>query len=260
MNKMSPKTGNHKLYPGLAANLPAAILVFAFLIFWQMWALKLDAAYILPSPTDILKRLWELRGPLLTAHLPATMKVVGIALVISIFLGVGLAVLMDASPIAERALYPLVIASQTIPTTALAPLFVLWFGYSIWSKVLVAVLFTFFPITITVYDGFRSVKTEMKELMMTFGADQRQIFLKLKLPAVLPYFFSALKMAMHCFVTSFPVGFPVIFKFRCTHHIHISWIPLVSEGRHRINSPMNEDSEFNIFIPFRSPIFFKRFP
>ena len=62
MNKMSPKTGNHKFYPGLAANLPAAILVFAFLIFWQMWALKLDAAYILPSPTDILKRLWELRG------------------------------------------------------------------------------------------------------------------------------------------------------------------------------------------------------
>ena len=206
MNKMSPKTGNHKLYPVLAANLPAAILVFAFLIFWQMWALKLDAAYILPSPTDILKRLWELRGPLLTAHLPATMKVVGIALVISIFLGVGLAVLMDASPIAERALYPLVIASQTIPTTALAPLFVLWFGYSIWSKVLVAVLFTFFPITITVYDGFRSVKTEMKELMMTFGADQRQIFLKLKLPAVLPYFFSALKMAMPLSVVGAAIG------------------------------------------------------
>ena len=206
MNKMSPKTGNHKVYPGLAANLPAAILVFAFLIFWQMWALKLDAAYILPSPTDILKRLWELRGPLLTAHLPATMKVVGIALVISIFLGVGLAVLMDASPIAERALYPLVIASQTIPTTALAPLFVLWFGYSIWSKVLVAVLFTFFPITITVYDGFRSVKTEMKELMMTFGADQRQIFLKLKLPAVLPYFFSALKMAVPLSVVGAAIG------------------------------------------------------
>ena len=206
MNKMSPKTGNDKFYPGLAANLPAAILVFAFLIFWQMWALKLDAAYILPSPTDILKRLWELRGPLLTAHLPATMKVVGIALVISIFLGVGLAVLMDASPIAERALYPLVIASQTIPTTALAPLFVLWFGYSIWSKVLVAVLFTFFPITITVYDGFRSVKTEMKELMMTFGADQRQIFLKLKLPAVLPYFFSALKMAVPLSVVGAAIG------------------------------------------------------
>ena len=113
---------------------------------------------------------------------------------------------MDVCPTAERALYPLVIASQTIPTTALAPLFVLWFGYSIWSKVLVAVLFTFFPITITVYDGFRSVKTEMKELMMTFGADQRQIFLKLKLPAVLPYFFSALKMAVPLSVVGAAIG------------------------------------------------------
>lgn len=196
----------NKLSPGLAANLPAAILVFAFLIFWQAWAMKLDAAYILPSPTGILKRLWELRGPLFTAHLPSTMQVVGIALVISIFLGVGLAVLMDVCPTAERALYPLVIASQTIPTTALAPLFVLWFGYSIWSKVLVAVLFTFFPITITVYDGFRSVKTDMKELMMTFGADQRQIFLKLKLPAVLPYFFSALKMAVPLSVVGAAIG------------------------------------------------------
>ncbi len=64
---------------------------------------------------------------------------------ISIILGLGLAVLMDASETAEKALYPLIIASQTIPTTALAPLFVLWFGYTIWSKVLVTVLITFFP-------------------------------------------------------------------------------------------------------------------
>lgn len=63
------------------------------------------------------------------------MSVVGIGLLISIILGLGLAVLMDASETAEKALYPLIIASQTIPTTALAPLFVLWFGYTIWSKV-----------------------------------------------------------------------------------------------------------------------------
>lgn len=95
---------------------------------------------------------------------------------------------MDASETAEKALYPLIIASQTIPTTALAPLFVLWFGYTIWSKVLVTVLITFFPITITVFDGFKSVKTEMEELLFTFGADKRQIFMKLKVPAVLPCF------------------------------------------------------------------------
>lgn len=175
-------------------NLPTTAL--ALLMLWQAVAMGIDAAYILPSPLQVILRLWELRQPLLSAHLPATMAVVIVGLAISILLGLGLAVLMDGCPAAEKALYPLIIASQTIPITALAPLFVLWFGYSLWSKVLVAVLMTFFPITIMVFDGFRSVKTEMIELLFTFGANKRQIFWKLKLPAVLPYFFSSIKMAV----------------------------------------------------------------
>ena len=188
------------------ANLPAAILVFALLMLWQMVASGMHAAYILPSPVQVLVRLWELRGPLFTAHLPATMSVVAVGLTISIVLGMALAVLMDFSPVAEKALYPIVIASQTIPTTALAPLFVLWFGYTIWSKVLVTVLITFFPVTITVFDGFRSVRTEMKELMFCMGADGRQMFFKLKMPAVLPCFFSALKMAVPLSVIGAAIG------------------------------------------------------
>ena len=188
------------------ANLPAAILVFALLMVWQGAAMGVGAAYILPSPVQVLRRLWELRGPLFTAHLPATMEVVGVGLAISIALGLALAVLMDASPVAEKALYPLIIASQTIPTTALAPLFVLWFGYSVWSKVLVTVLITFFPVVVTVFDGFKSVKAEMRELLFTFGANRRQIFLKLKIPAVLPYFFSALKMAIPLSVIGAAIG------------------------------------------------------
>ena len=188
------------------ANLPALILLAVLLMFWQAAAMGIDAAYILPSPTQILVRLWELRGPLFTAHLPATMSVVAIGLSISIVLGLGLAVLMDISEIAEKALYPLIIASQTIPTTALAPLFVLWFGYGIWSKVLVTVLVTFFPITITVFDGFKSVKTEMEELLFTFGASKRQIFFKLKIPAVLPCFFSAIKMAVPMSIIGAAIG------------------------------------------------------
>ena len=188
------------------ANLPAAILVFALLMLWQMAAMGMNAAYILPSPVQVVQKLWELRGPLFTAHLPATMSVVAIGLIISIVLGLALAILMDMSPVAEKALYPLVIASQTIPTTALAPLFVLWFGYTIWSKVLVTVLMTFFPVTITVFDGFRSLRTEMKELMFCMGADTRQMFFKLKLPAVLPFFFSALKMAVPLSVIGAAIG------------------------------------------------------
>ena len=143
------------------ANLPVLIFMLALLIIWQAGAMGMNAAYILPSPTQILVRLWELRKPLFTAHLPATMLCTGVGLAISVALGLLLAIVMDASPAAERMLYPLIIASQTIPTTALAPLFVLWFGYTIWSKVLVTVLITFFPIAMTVFDGFRSAKTDM---------------------------------------------------------------------------------------------------
>lgn len=187
-------------------NLPAAALALALLMLWQSAAMGVDAAYILPSPLQVVMRLWQLRQPLFFSHLPATMSVVGVGLAISVALGFGLAVLMDRYPVAEKALYPLIIASQTIPTTALAPLFVLWFGYSIWSKVLVTVLITFFPITITVFDGFRSVKTEMIELLFTFGADKKQIFWKLKLPAVLPYFFSAIKMAVPLSIIGAAIG------------------------------------------------------
>ena len=191
--------GRARLKAGGAAgaheNLLAGVLVLLFLIFWQAAAVHMNAAYILPSPVRILRRLFELRGPLFMTHLPATMEVVAIGLVISVLLGILLAVLMDASPTAEKALYPLIIASQTI-----------WFGYSIWSKVLVTVLMTFFPVAITMFDGFRSVKTEMKELLKTFGASERQIFWKLKVPAVLPCFFSAVKMAVPLSVIGAAIG------------------------------------------------------
>ena len=187
-------------------NIPATALALALLMLWQAAAMGIDAAYILPSPLQVILRLWELRQPLFGAHLPATMAVVGVGLAISVILGLGLAILMDRCPVAEKALYPLIIASQTIPVTALAPLFVLWFGYSLWSKVLVTVLMTFFPITITVFDGFRSVKTEMIELLFTFGADKQQIFRKLKFPAVLPYFFSAIKMAVPLSIIGAAIG------------------------------------------------------
>lgn len=176
--------------------LPSGMVAFFLFLLWQGIAMVLDAAYILPSPVQILVRLYELRQPLFLVHLPATMAVTIMGLFISVLLGLSLAVAMDWNPKIQSALYPIVIASQTIPTTAIAPLFVLWFGYSIWSKVLVTVLITFFPITITVYDGFQSTKREMEELLLTYGASKWEIFQKLKLPSALPYFFSAIKMAI----------------------------------------------------------------
>ena len=180
------------------SNLPALIFLFALLILWQLGAMKVNAAYILPTPVQILQRLWQLRVALFTVHLPATMVVT--------VLGLGLAVLMDASPFCRKAIYPVVVASQTIPTTAIAPLFVLWFGYGIWSKVLVTVLITFFPITITVYDGLQSARVEMMELLLTYGATKRDIFCKIKVPCTLPYFFSAIKMAIPMSIIGAAIG------------------------------------------------------
>ena len=177
-------------------NLSSGILMLILLMLWQGIAMGIDAAYILPSPIQVLQRLWELRVPLVTVHLPATMTVTFVGLIISIGLGLLLAILMDASETIEHALYPIIVASQTIPTTAIAPLFIIWFGYSIWSKVLVTILITFFPIVITVFDGLKGTKREMEELLITYGATKKDIFLKLKVPVALPNFFSAIKMAI----------------------------------------------------------------
>ena len=187
-------------------NLPALLFLLCLLMLWQLGAMQVGAAYILPTPLQILRRLWELRAVLFTVHLPATMAVTGVGLAISLVLGLGLAIVMDASTFWRKALYPVVVASQTIPTTAIAPLFVLWFGYGIWSKVLVTVLITFFPITITVYDGFQSAHGEMTELLLTYGAGPRDIFWKIKVPCALPYFFSAVKMAIPMSIIGAAIG------------------------------------------------------
>ncbi len=177
-------------------NTPAVLLAIFLLVLWQIIAMVINAAYILPSPVQIAQKIWDLKANLFLVQLPATMSVTAVGLVISIVLGLLLAVIMDADEKIENALYPIIIASQTIPTTAIAPLFVLWFGYSIWSKVLVTILITFFPITITVFDGLKSTSREMEELLITCGADKKDIFFKLKVPQTLPYFFSAIKMAI----------------------------------------------------------------
>jgi len=190
----------------LKKNLASAIFLFVVLMAWQAFSMGMNKAYILPSPVQIIKRLWDLRVVLFTVHLPATMSVTFIGLAISVGLGLFLAVVMDLNENVYHMLYPIVIASQTIPTTALAPLFVLWFGYSIWSKVLVTVLMTFFPVTITVFDGFQSTKREMEELLMSFDADKKDIFMKLKIPNALPYFFSAIKMAIPLSIIGAAIG------------------------------------------------------
>lgn len=184
------------LFKGIKRRIGSISFGFSLLLIWQIVAMIIDAAYIIPSPIQVLQKTWDLRENLILVQLPATMTITLVGLVISIVLGVSLAVLMETSEHIERAVYPVVIISQTIPTTAIAPLFVLWFGYGIWSKILVTILITFFPITISVFDGFKETKRDMEDLLKSFGATKSEIFFKLKIPTALPNFFSAIKMAI----------------------------------------------------------------
>jgi putative hydroxymethylpyrimidine transport system permease protein len=181
-------------------------LVLLLLAAWQWIAGSVGLAFVLPSPTQVMAKLWELREVLFTVHLPATLLVVFTGLSISILLGVGLAVWMRASKIAEKTFYPLMISSQTIPIIALAPIFVLWFGYSIWSQVAVTILITFFPIAVNTFDGLRSSSREYSELLLTMGANRKDLFFKLYLPSALPHFYSGLKVAVTLSVIGAAIG------------------------------------------------------
>jgi putative hydroxymethylpyrimidine transport system permease protein len=186
--------------------LSSGLFILVILLVWEIGARIYNKSFVLPSPTDIALKLWELKSVLFLVHLPATLLIMVIGLLISIVVGVGLAVWMYMSKSAEKIFYPIIIASQTIPTIALAPIFVVWFGYSIWSKVIVTFLITFFPLTVSTFDGLRSSNKNLKELLLTMGASKKDIFLKLDVPSALPSIFSGLKVAVTVSVVGAAIG------------------------------------------------------
>lgn len=166
------------------------------LLIWQGLAVYIGRPYLLPGPVDVLRKLWEDRGPLFHEHFPATMKVVLLGGALSILVGAAFAVLMDFSDVCRRALYPILTLSQAIPVMCLSPIFVLWFGYTLRMRVLVVVLVNFFPVTVNLFDGLRATREDRMELMQSFGAGKTQTFFLLRLPNALPYLFTALRIAV----------------------------------------------------------------
>lgn len=185
---------------------PSLISTMVFFLIWELIGRYIGLHFILPWPTAILKKIYELREPLFKQHLPVTLNIAIISILISLILGGILAILMDKNEYIEECLYPLIVTTQTIPITALAPIFILWFGYTIWSKILVAVIITFFPVTITLHEGLKSTNREYIELFRSMKASEWQIFMKLKLPTTVPYFFSALKMSIPLVLIGAAIG------------------------------------------------------
>ncbi|MFY4775318.1 ABC transporter permease [Metabacillus sp. RGM 3146] len=171
------------------------IAILLLLLFWEL-AVRFSGIdkWILPAPTEVIKALFTMSSTL-PSHIIQTVSEAILGLVISIVAGVLFGTIIDLSDWIRKAIYPLLIISQTIPIIALAPLFIIWFGFGLLPKVLVVALVCFFPIAINLADGYRLVDRDMLKLMKTFGATKRQTFLKVKFPSALPFFFSGLKIA-----------------------------------------------------------------
>lgn len=162
------------------------------------WLVRRDVvpSFIIPAPTGVIQAIIDNWQVLIMEHLRATMIEFFVGFMITIVGGVALAVAMFFSKSVEKTVYPAIVISQMIPIIALSPIFVLWFGYTIWSKVAVTVLISFFPIVVSTYDGLKSCDHEYIDLLKSMGASKWQIFKKLQVPMALPSFFSGFKMAI----------------------------------------------------------------
>jgi len=183
------------------------LVVVLMLSFWEGVVKKgLIPPFILPAPSTIWKSLADNRQLLFGTHLPITLEEVLIGFGLSLVGGVILGVAMHFSRILEKVLYPFLVISQTIPLIAISPIFIMWFGYSIWSKIAVTILTAFFPIVVSTYDGLKSGGKEYRELLLTMGANRWQIFKKIQVPLALPVFLSGLKMSVVYCVVGATVG------------------------------------------------------
>lgn len=174
--------------------IPIAFIV-AILILWQaVVATGLVERYILPSPLDIINALAKNWSPILM-HTGVTFFEGMTGLLVSIIFSFVVAVTMDQFAMVKKALYPILVISQTVPIIIIAPLLAMWFGFGIAPKIFVVVLVCFFPITVNLIEGLQSVDYEFIDLVRSMGGRKIQVFTKIKLPFALPYFFSGLKIA-----------------------------------------------------------------
>lgn len=175
--------------------LPPLIFSVAFLVAWEAYCRLFDVSEAaLPPPSQVAAALRDNRS-LLVDNMWITIQEILIGLALAIVVGVSLGVLIRSSRWAERAIYPWLVVSQLVPIPAIAPVFVIWFGFGIEPKLLVVALVSFFPIVVNTVDGLRAADPELIDLLRTLGASRRRIFRVARLPAAMPSIFSGLRIA-----------------------------------------------------------------
>lgn len=182
---------------------PVLGLLVVFLLVWQAAVRILHVSeFLVPAPTGVAQSLWtEITvRPFQTGGLgSATIDTFSAALIafgIASALGILMGIVMIWIPILQRWLLPYVVAFQTLPRLAIAPLFIIWFGHGRMSKVVLASLLAFFPVLVNTLAGLKSVDPVGIELLRSLRANRLQIFRYFQLPNALPYIFAGLEVAL----------------------------------------------------------------
>ena len=175
-----------------------ALSVVGGLLVWEVVSRFLIAnALFLAAPSQIAVAIYHLGvSGELWHHIAVSAAEFAVGYVIASAIGIALGLAMASSATAKRALQPWVSGLYATPTIALAPLFILWFGIGIWSKVLVVIFLVTFPVAINTEAGLRTTSERLIEMLRSFGATPRQIFLKVSLPSAVPFILAGLKLGI----------------------------------------------------------------
>ena len=173
----------------------ATLVILALLGAWEL-VVRLGGVdpLLLPPPSDVARALWTDRGDL-AGDLGVTAREVLVGLLVAVAAGVAIALAMHLSPLARRALRPLVIGSQAVPVPVIAPLVILVLGFGLAPKVLLVALVCFFPVAINLHDGLRDADPDARRVLRSLDATRWQTLRMLEAPAALPAAFTGMKVA-----------------------------------------------------------------
>ncbi|NQW22898.1 MAG: ABC transporter permease [SAR202 cluster bacterium] len=185
--------------------LPISILV-GLLAAWELWVQLGDVPrWQLPAPSAIAQELGSSRS-LLWDHTLVTLEEIVVGFIAALAAGLILAAGIAYSRVLERSVYPIVIASQTVPIIAIAPLLLIWVGYGLTPKIIIVALICFYPIAVNTVDGLKAIDPDMVNMLRTLGASRWQVFTKLQVPTALPFMFSGIKIGVSVSVIAAVIG------------------------------------------------------
>ncbi|MCL3859830.1 ABC transporter permease [Actinotalea sp. K2] len=195
---LKPPKRNRTRSPRRRQLIATLSVLAALLVAWQYLPQMLETpSYVVPVLSDVLAALFDPAAlPRYLDAAAATMTEVGLGLAIGVSLGLVLAVTLSQLPTLYGIVFPYIVAIESIPKVAIAPLFVIWFGFGLASKVVVVVLLAFFPVLVNTIHGLRSVDRDLVDLFRVNGATPMQIRMRLLVPAALPQIFSGLELAV----------------------------------------------------------------